>query len=60
MELCISPEEKKAFLKEQTKCPVCQADLAITIEFIHEEEIKEEARCTQCMALSYIKQSALH
>ena len=60
MELCISQKEKREFLKEQTKCPVCQADLDITIEFIHEEEIKEEARCTQCMALSYIKQNTLH
>ncbi|MDE0120013.1 MAG: hypothetical protein OXM55_08420 [Bdellovibrionales bacterium] len=52
--------EKTDFLREQTQCPVCQGTLDIFTECISAHQIKEEARCTQCMALSRVQDHLLH
>ena len=52
--------EKTDFLREQTQCPFCQGFLDIFVEFINARQIKEEARCTQCMALSRVQDHLLH
>lgn len=53
MELCISYEQQAKFLSEQTECPKCQGTLDNFIEYLEPGKLKEEARCTQCNALSY-------
>ncbi len=51
---------KTEFLREQNECPICQGELDIFIEALGASKIKEEARCTQCMALSRVENHALH
>ncbi len=55
-----SEQEKKQFLKEQTECPICQGSLDIFVECIDAFHIKEEARCTQCRALSRVENHQIH
>ncbi len=52
--------EKTEFLREQTECPICHGALDIFVEFISANQVKEEARCTQCMALSRVQDHCLH
>ena len=52
--------EKTDFLREQTQCPICHGALDIFVENINPHQIKEEARCTQCMALSRVQDHCLH
>ena len=52
--------EKAEFLKEQTECPLCEGKLDIFTECIELYRIKEEARCTQCMALLRSQSHELH
>ena len=52
--------EKTDFLREQTQCPICHGDLDIFVESINPYQVKEEARCTQCMALSRVQDHLLH
>ncbi len=52
--------EKTDFLREQTECPICHGKLDIFVECINTHYIKEEARCTQCMALSRVQDHCLH
>lgn len=52
--------EKTEFLREQTECPICHGALDIFVEFISAHQVKEEARCTQCMALSRVQDHRLH
>ncbi len=52
--------EKTQFLREQTECPICQGELDIFVESVHTHRIKEEARCTQCMALSRVQNHFIH
>ena len=51
---------KTDFLREQTECPICHGKLDIFVECINALQIKEEARCTQCMALSRVQDHGLH
>ena len=55
-------ENKQAsFLKEQTQCPLCEGHLHILVEYEKEGYmLKEEGRCSQCMALSINAQHTLH
>ena len=53
--------EKTDFLREQTECPICHGVLDIFVECINNTHlVKEEARCTQCMALSRVQDHYLH
>lgn len=52
--------EKTQFLREQTECPICQGKLNIFVECINSHQLKEEARCTQCMALSRVENHRIH
>ena len=52
--------DKVRFLKEQTECPLCQGKLNIFTECIDAFRVKEEARCTQCMALLREQSHDLH
>ena len=52
--------KKEVFLKEQTICPVCNGLLDVYVEFESDIKVKEEGRCSQCMALSYIEKHLLH
>ena len=52
--------EKTEFLREQTECPVCQGELDIIIECVSALMVKEEARCTRCMALSRVQNHSIH
>lgn len=52
--------ERKNFLKEHTECPLCEGELSIFTECIDMFRIKEEARCTQCMALLRQQSHQLH
>jgi len=52
--------EKTDFLREQMECPICHGDLDIFVECINSHQIKEEARCAQCMALSRVQDHLLH
>lgn len=56
----IEENDKIQFLKEQTECPLCQGKLNIFTECIDTFRIKEEARCTQCMALLREQSHDLH
>ena len=56
----IEETEKAQFLKEQTQCPLCQGALDIFVECIDAFQVKEEARCTQCMALSRVESHQIH
>ena len=50
-----------SFLKEQTQCPLCDGYLYILVEYEKEGYmLKEEGRCSQCMALSISAQHTLH
>lgn len=51
---------KVDFLKEQTQCPICSGALNILVENITPHQVKEEARCTQCLALSRVQDHCLH
>ena len=51
---------KTDFLREQTECPVCNGKLDILVECVSPQQIKEEARCAQCMALSRVEDHLLH
>lgn len=53
MELSTSYEKQVKFLREQTECPKCHSVLDNFIEYLEPGKLKEEARCTQCRALSY-------
>ena len=48
------------FLREQTECPLCHGSLDIFVECIDAFQVKEEARCTQCMALSRVESHYVH
>ena len=52
--------EKTQFLREQTECPICQGELGILVECIDSRQVKEEARCTSCMALSRVQNHHIH
>ena len=52
--------DKTDFLREQTECPICNGELSIFVECINTLQVKEEARCTQCMALSRVQDHRLH
>ena len=52
-------EYKREFLKEQTKCNICGAVLDIVTESLP-YHTKEEARCSQCMALQRVESHILH
>ena len=52
--------EKTQFLRDQTECPICQGELNIFVEVIGSHQVKEEAHCTQCMALSRVQKHGLH
>ena len=51
---------KTDFLREQTECPVCNGKLDIFVECVSPQQIKEEARCAHCMALSRVEDHLLH
>ena len=51
---------RQAFMTEQTECPVCHGELDIFVESVNEFVVKEEARCSQCMALTRIESQVLH
>ena len=51
---------KTDFLREQTECPVCNGHLDIFVECVSPQQVKEEARCAQCMALSRVEDHHLH
>ena len=51
---------KTDFLKEQVECPICYGKLDIIVECINPHQIKEEARCVECMALSRVEDHLLH
>ena len=54
-------DETKEFLKEQTECPLCTGKLHILVEYDKTGyTLKEEARCSQCMALSRREDHLLH
>ena len=49
------------FLRNQTECPVCNGHLDINIDYECEEGfVREEGRCSQCMALSYVEKHVVH
>ena len=52
--------QKQAFMKEQTKCAVCEGELDLFVERVNQYEVKEEARCSQCLALLRIENQILH
>ena len=52
--------EKTEFLREQTECPVCQGYLDVFVEALGTGHIREEARCTECMALARVQDHHLH
>ncbi len=52
--------QKQAFMTEQTECPVCHGELDIFVEGVNEFVVKEEARCSQCLALTRIESKVLH
>lgn len=52
--------EKTDFLREQTQCPICSGSLNIMVENINPHQVKEEARCTQCLTLSRVQDHCLH
>lgn len=52
--------EKTQFLDEQNKCPLCCGDLDIYVESISKSSLREEARCTSCMALSRVENHIVH
>ncbi len=54
-------QEKKQFLEEQSKCPLCKGRLNICVELIpFTHAVREEARCTECMALSRVENHIIH
>ena len=56
-----SAQEKNQFLEEQNKCPLCKGHLNICVEFIPSTHaIREEARCTECKALSRVENHIVH
>jgi len=53
-------KDKKQFLQEQTKCPICCGELDIFVECVSSSCVKEEARCTQCRTLSRVQHHCVH
>ena len=51
---------RQAFMKEQTECLVCHGPLDIFVESVNEFVVKEEARCSQCMALTRVESQVVH
>lgn len=52
--------EKAQFLNEQNQCPLCSGDLDIYVESLSKSSLREEARCTSCMALSRVENHIVH
>ena len=50
---------KTAFLKDQTKCPICQSEINTLVKNTGPEQITEEARCSECQALSRAEKHTL-
>ena len=57
----IETEGKAQFLQEQNKCPICCGPLDIYVENIPlTHSLREEARCTECSALSRVANHNVH
>ena len=54
-------KEKNQCLEEQNQCPICFGDLDIYVEMIPStHQLREEARCVNCMALSRVANHIVH
>ena len=52
--------QKQTMIFENTKCPICKYSLGVEIEHLPDNEVKEEGRCLECLALSFVVKHTLH
>lgn len=52
--------QKQVVIFENTQCPICKKRLGVEIEHLPDNKVKEELRCSECLALSSVLKHVVH